>query len=240
MTPTATAPPDVSTLPRSGSAYAGVLLAAAGSVILMGIITAEALYPARYTTNSNEISDLGATRPPDSVILQPSATIFDLTMIVTGLAVIAAAVLLMRAGDRRFLTTTVLLNGVGILGVGVFPGNVGSIHPWFALLAFISGGLCGIAGWRARTGPVSWFSLALGAITLGTLLYAMFGGLDAALLADLGDGGTERWIAYPVVLWQVMFGGTLMAGSKMAGSRPSQPSLQTWPAADVRPGSPGR
>jgi hypothetical protein len=88
--------------------------------------------------------------------------------------------------------------------------------------------------------PVSWFSLALGAITLGTMLYAMFGGLDAALLADLGHGGNGRWIACHVVLWQVMFGGTLMAGSKMAGSRPSQPSLQTWPAADVRPGSPGR
>ena len=152
-------------MPLNRSETSGVLLAAAGSVILMGIITAEALYPADYTTNSNEISDLGATRPPDSIILQPSATIFDVTMIVTGLAVIAAAVLLIRASDRRFLTTTVLLNGIGILGVGVFPGNVGAIHPWFALLAFIAGGLCGIAGWRARTGPVSWFSFALGAVT---------------------------------------------------------------------------
>jgi hypothetical membrane protein len=192
---------------------AGLLLAVSGSVILMGIITAEALYPADFTTNPNAISDLRATKPPDSAILQPSASIFNVTMIVTGLAVIAAAVLLIRTHDRRFLTTTVLLNGIGILGVGVFPGNVGAIHPWFALLAFIAGGLCGIAGWRARTGPVSWFSFALGTITLGTLAYALFGGLDAPLLDDLGDGGTERWVAYPVVLWQVMFGGALMAGS---------------------------
>lgn len=195
------------------SGAAGVLLAASGSAILMGIITAEALYPADYTTNLNEISDLGATRPPDSVILQPSASIFNLTMIVTGLAVIAAAILLFRANDRRFLSVAVLLNGVGILGVGVFPGNVGAIHPWFALLAFIAGGFCGIAGGRARSGPVSWFSYGLGAITIGTLLYVLFGGMDAPILVDLGDGGAERWIAYPVVLWQVMFGGALMAGS---------------------------
>jgi hypothetical protein len=37
------------------SRVAGALLAAAGSVILMGIITAEALYPADYSTNANEI-----------------------------------------------------------------------------------------------------------------------------------------------------------------------------------------
>jgi hypothetical membrane protein len=192
------------------SRVAGALLAAAGSVILMGIITAEALYPADYSTNANEISDLGASRPPDSVILQPSATIFNLTMIVTGVAVIAAAVLLFRRHEPRFLSTAVLLNGIGILGVGVFPGNMGSIHPWFALLAFIAGGFCGVAGGFARSGLVRWFSFALGGTCLLTLLYALFGGLDAPLLADLGDGGTERWVAYPVVLWQVLFGGALM------------------------------
>lgn len=190
---------------------AGALLAAAGSVILMGIITAEALYPALYTTNANEISDLGATRPPDSVILQPSASIFNLTMIATGLAVAAAGVMLLRTGERRFLSISVLLNGVGILGVGIFPGNVGAIHPWFALLAFLAGGLCGVAGGRARGGPVSWFSYAFGGVTLVTLMGVAFGGLEVPPLEDLGDGGAERWIAYPVVLWQVMFGGSLMA-----------------------------
>ena len=202
---------------------AGVLLTGAGSVILMGIITAEALYPADYSTNANEISDLGATRPPGSVILQPSAAIFNLTMIVTGIAVIAAGVLLVRAGDRRFLSISVLLNGVGIAGVGVFPGNVGAIHPWFALLAFVAGGLCGIAAGVARHGPVSGVSYVLGGITLAALVYVFIGGLGAPLTSDIGDGGAERWIAYPVVLWQVMFGGALMVGGRVtapAGARP--------------------
>ena len=56
---------------------AGCLLFLAGCAILMGIITAEALYPDVYTTFENEISDLGATRPPDSIILQASAAVFE-------------------------------------------------------------------------------------------------------------------------------------------------------------------
>ena len=48
----------------------------------MGFITAEALYPGVYTTHHNTVSHLGASEPPDSVVLQPSAAIFDITMLV--------------------------------------------------------------------------------------------------------------------------------------------------------------
>ena len=52
----------------------GTLMFVAGIVILMGIITAEALYPVTYTTSGNEISDLGGTRPPEALVFQPSST----------------------------------------------------------------------------------------------------------------------------------------------------------------------
>ncbi len=68
-------------------AAAGVLLLLAGFIAFMGIITAEALYPEGYSTSKNAISDLGATEPPDSVIEKPSATVFNVAMIVTGLLV---------------------------------------------------------------------------------------------------------------------------------------------------------
>jgi hypothetical protein len=61
-------------------ATSGVLLLLAGAAILMGIITAEALYPAPYHTDANTISDLGGTEPPEGLVLQPSAAIFDATM----------------------------------------------------------------------------------------------------------------------------------------------------------------
>jgi hypothetical membrane protein len=71
----------------------GALLFLAGSIILMGIITAEAFYPSGYTTANSEISDLGATVRPNSVTYQPSATIFNYTMMLAGLMVAMAALL---------------------------------------------------------------------------------------------------------------------------------------------------
>ena len=61
-----------------------MLLSLAGAAILLGFITAEALDPGFYTTHTNTVSHLGASEPPNSVVLQPSAAIFDLTMLVTG------------------------------------------------------------------------------------------------------------------------------------------------------------
>ena len=57
----------------------------------MGFITAEALYPGVYTTHTNTVSHLGASEPPNSVVLQPSAAIFDVTMLVTGTMILAGA-----------------------------------------------------------------------------------------------------------------------------------------------------
>ena len=86
---------------RNPLPLAGVLLSGAAAVILMGIITAEALYPGTYSTNGNEISDLGATRPPNSLILQPSAAIFDGTMLASGALILLAAFLVSRGMRRR-------------------------------------------------------------------------------------------------------------------------------------------
>src|SRR4029450_7524957 len=78
--------------PRSRDAtLAGVLLSLAGVVILLGFITAEALYPGRYTTHTNTVSHLAASEPPASVVLQPSAAIFHLTMVGTGAMILAGA-----------------------------------------------------------------------------------------------------------------------------------------------------
>ncbi len=205
------------TVPTMGDAIAsarrlaGLLYVFAGSLILMGIITAEALYPATYTTAENEISDLGATRPPDSIILQPSATIFNATMIVAGLALIAAAALAHRAYARRGFTLPALALGIGVLGVGIFPGNVGTVHPLFSLLAFLGGGVAAIASARLIASPMRWVAVVFGVVALA----ALFG--SGVLTDGLGDGGTERWVAYPVLLWTVAFGGWLLGG----GERPA-------------------
>jgi hypothetical protein len=70
--------------PSRDARIAGVLLSLAGAAILMGFITAEALYPGVFTTHTNTVSHLGASEPPNSVVLQPSAAIFDITMLSPG------------------------------------------------------------------------------------------------------------------------------------------------------------
>ncbi|MDY6865767.1 MAG: hypothetical protein SVY15_07355 [Halobacteriota archaeon] len=52
--------------PNNKFEIAGLLLFLAGILIFMGIITGGVFYPEGYSTKDNEISDLGATRPPIS------------------------------------------------------------------------------------------------------------------------------------------------------------------------------
>lgn len=194
-------------------AAAGVLLLLAGFIAFMGTITAEALYPEGYSTSKNAISDLGATAPPDSVIEEPSATIFDTAMIVTGLLVLGAAFCLERGFRRTAVAILTGLTGLGILGVGVFPGNYGNVHALFALLIFSAGGLAAIVSQTVQTRPFSVISSILGVISLGMLVLYMILG-ESGPLGGLGIGGIERWIAYPILLWTMSFGGYLMGRAR--------------------------
>jgi hypothetical membrane protein len=192
---------------------AGALLFTAGAAILMGIITAEALYPAAYSTFGNEISDLGGTRPPDSVVLQPSAAIFDITMLVTGAMIVAAAWLVHRAFRRRAVTVSLACYGIGVFGIGVFPGNT-TPHPLVAMFVFVAAGVAAILAYQVEPAPLRQISVVLGTISLASLVLGNFF-LEWGPVAELGVGGIERWIAYPVVLWLTVFGGYLM-GSRGA------------------------
>jgi hypothetical membrane protein len=198
---------------------AGALLFLAGAVVLMGIITAEALYPADYSTAANTVSDLGGTRPSEGVVLQPSATVFDATMVVSGVMIVAAALSFHLASGRSAVTIPTALLGLGVLGVGIFPGNTG-LHPIFALLAFVSGGVAAILSYKASESPLRYIVVALGTsallmLVLGILLAPQPDGMgllgNAGPIAALGSGGMERWVAYPVVLWLTAFGGYLMS-----------------------------
>ena len=198
---------------------AGVLLSISGVTILMGIITGEALYPAPYNTAENTISDLGGTMPSEGgVVLQPSAAIFDVTMLVSGAMIVISAYFVHRAFERWAATIPLFLLGIGILGVGVFPGYVPAVHPMFALLAFVSGGLAAVMSYKIVRPPIRHISVVLGAVTLVSLVLGFFF-RELPFVAALGEGGIERWIAYPVVLWLTIFGGHLMGhAGKPAGA----------------------
>ncbi|WP_410509785.1 DUF998 domain-containing protein [Methanosarcina hadiensis] len=192
--------------------FAGALLFTAGVLAFMGIITAETLYPG-YNTAQNTISDLGASLPPNSIIIEPSATIFNTSMLVSGLLIIASAYCIYHAFRRPVIASLTGLFGIGVSGVGIFDGSYGNIHAIFALLAFLAGGLSAVASYRIQGAPLNYFSVLLGGISLlDLILYYIM--MDSSPFAVLGIGGLERWVAYPILLWVTGFGGYLMGYSR--------------------------
>ncbi|NYB52674.1 MAG: DUF998 domain-containing protein [Methanobacteriaceae archaeon] len=185
---------------------AGILFILAASVVLMGIITGEIFYPEEltYTTANSMISDLGATVPPNSIITQPSATIFNLTMIIAGVLIILGDYYLIRVYHEKIAGILIGLLGLGVLGVGIFPGNMTPMHPIFSLMAFTSGGLSSIYSSRLIKSPFKYIAIIFGGICLFFLFTA------SMFIPLLGGGGVERWVAYPIILWILVFGGYLL------------------------------
>lgn len=207
----------------SDSSIAGFSMVLSGFIAFMGIITAEVLYP-DYSTRQ-DISDLGSTQPPDPVIYEPSATIFNSTMLVTGALVLVAAYFLYRATSRRRFSLVLAIFGFGAFGVGVFPGNVTPWHGLFALLTFFSGGLTVLLSSRIVSGPFSVLCGLFGGISLLILVSVFFYGLVVGgphPLAFLGSGGIERWVVYPLVVWILAFGGYLLGTPDNNSNRSGQ------------------
>jgi hypothetical membrane protein len=183
---------------------AGVLLFLSGTFIIMGIITGEIFYPSGYSTHVNDISDLGGTRPPNSIVYQPSALIFDTTMLVTGLMIFAASVLVHLYFKKWLSTIPLSILGLGVFGVGVFPGYVEFWHGLFSFITFVSGGVACIMAFKIFPAPYRYVGIGFGLISLLFLFRSTY------FIPFLGSGGTERWVAYPIILWLTGFGGYLL------------------------------
>jgi hypothetical membrane protein len=186
----------------------GLLYFLAGAIVLMGIITAEAFYPSGYTTFKNEISDLGATRQPNSVSFEPSSTIFNTVMFLAGLMVLIASFYQHKYFKKLLFSIPVILFGFGLVGVGISPGNFTPYHGMAAMLTFLSGGFCAITSFKIVMPPFKYISILFGSVALLTWFIAVFA--SAFLISFIGSGGIERWVAYPIMLWLTGLGGYLM------------------------------
>jgi len=182
----------------------GLLLFLAGVILFMGIITGEIFHPAGFSTRTSYISELGASIKPGEAAPQPSATIFNFTMILTGIMIIIATYFVQTAFRKLLLTIPLFLFGVGILGVGIFPGDIAPWHGLFALILFVAGGIAAITSFKIVCPPLRYIFISLGTIALIFLIrYNYF-------VPSLGVGGTERWVFYPIVFWVTGFGGYLL------------------------------
>lgn len=182
----------------------GLLAFFAGFAILMGIITGEIYYPEGYSTHFNDISDLGSTRPPDSKIYQPSATIFNSTMVLAGLLLLVSNIVVFLKFRKWGFSIPYVLFATGILGVGIFPGNVALFHRLFAMLTFVMGSFMCITSFFLIKGYLGKAGVVIGTASLIFLFGANL------FIPYWGSGGTERWVAYPILIWLIAFGGYLL------------------------------
>jgi hypothetical membrane protein len=185
---------------------AGILVFLAGMEFGFFFVLAEISYPG-YSVFKNYISDLGATcSNATCTFVQPSSMLFNMSITVLGLLLLAASFYLWRGFRSRTIMLFAVLSGIGAMGVGVFNESFGLIHGIFSAWTFISTGIFAVLTYRILRRPMSYFSLGAGVITLvATALYV------SGIYLGLGPGGMERMVVYPVLLWSIGFGGYLMA-----------------------------
>lgn len=183
----------------------GVLIFAGALIAIMGIHLAEFFYPG-YSVSQNYISDLGATCREICIVYQPSAIIFNSSVIIFGLLALISSYFIWREFGDFIVAALVCLSGLGAVGVGLFPETAGFLHLVVSFITFFFGALAAIAAIRIVKEPFSYFSVLMGLSSLIALV--LYG---SNIYMGLGPGGMERMIAYPILLWAVGFGGYLMS-----------------------------
>lgn len=198
------------------SNVAGALLFIGGLQWFMIVMAAETLFPG-YSTRVNDLSDLASTVPPNTSLVQPSAIMFNAATFLFGLLVLISAFLIYSAYGDRLTSVLFAIFGATAMGVGIFPGDAGVIHGLVALITFVASSLAAIAAYRLEKRPFAYISVLIGIFSLIVLFSAFFMGIfmgaPSPFWQIFGRGGEERFVAYPVVLWIVGFGGYLMGAS---------------------------
>lgn len=207
---------------------AGTLILIAGTLFIIGAHIAEATYPG-YSINQNYLSDLGATvRFTEdgviSVIKQPASLIFTIIVFTVGILSTIAAYLMFQTTKFKRTAFFTGLFGIGMLGVAIFSEVYTLVHGIFSLIVFFSGAIAAIFSFKLQKRPINYVSIILGVTSLIAIILLELSSLDQILpelgLAasgapsfntPIGIGGMERMIVYPVMLWLVMFGASLIA-----------------------------
>jgi len=171
-------------------------------------LVAETLYPG-FSISNNYISDLGATcsAPPSiasCAVYQPSATIYDTTVFLLGLMLLAGTFFVYIGTRKKAYGIAALVADLAILLTGLFPENTGWIHAIISEFAFAFTGISLILAWQlAKKGGVfRYLIVAFGILTLG---FTFFGGLSDVI----GVGGEEWLIVFPALLGVLALGGHL-------------------------------
>jgi len=168
-------------------------------------LVAETLYPG-YSVANNYISDLGGTcvNPPSTascIVHQPSATIFDTTLVLMGLLLLVGTFFVYYGTRRKpyFIVTAVA--DIGTILVGVFPETTGWIHADISVIVFLFMGISLILAWTIVKGGVfRYLTVAFGLLTLY---------FNSFSVSAVGVGGSERLLVLSILSGILALGGHL-------------------------------
>jgi hypothetical membrane protein len=186
----------------------GLLLLCGATVLLFGMMVAEFTFEG-YSVSQNYISDLGA------YAAMPAA-FFNIAIIVNGLMGICAGYLLRRSMGVKLFGEAIMLTGMGGVLVGIFnEATIMAIHFVGAFMAFIFGGLAiFLSAKHVYRPPTSYLFYILTGITFFFLAVQIAGFANVGDYLGLGQGGSERMIVYPTLIWSIATGAYLTASSQ--------------------------
>lgn len=187
---------------------AGLLYFLASVIILSSIITADAFFPKEQNIFATDLMNMGESVQETGVSYRPYSTIFNIIILVAGAMILSATFLLRKDFKQALLAVTGFGFGLGLVGLGFFPGKMIPYHNITAMVTLIAGSIFSISTFKIVSSPFKYISLLFGSVALITWSVAVFA--PTSLFYFINMGGTERWVAYPIMLWLAGFGGYLM------------------------------
>jgi len=198
----------------------GILAIIAAAQWIIGVFIAQAYYP-NYSITLNDPSDLGATchnaimpTPGSCAIFQPSSIIWNTVLSLLGILTMASAYMIYRGLGNRLFSTLVGLFGLGALVSGVVPENVDlTTHGLGALVSFVAGAIAAVTVYRVKLEAPPYFrylSILFGAISLAGLAIMLSVSFATLESSAIGHGGDERIIVYPLLVWEIVLGISLI------------------------------
>jgi hypothetical membrane protein len=188
------------------------------AVYFVGQGIAQAAWTTPYSLIDNRVSDLGSTSCgttlANTYICSPLHAVMNSTFVLTGVLILAGLFLTWSVWPRRRLATwgLVLLGvaGAGTILIGLSPENVNVFVHLVGALNIPAGNvamiLLGLAIWRDRR-EMAWFSLLAGVVGL----LGMLAGPFLVILTGHGGGLAERIALYPLIIWLIVFGLSVVA-----------------------------
>jgi hypothetical membrane protein len=184
-----------------------------------------------YSLARDTISDLGNTacgtfnsRP----VCSPLHGLMNASFIVLGIAMTAGSILISRKFAKSRAATVgfaaMAASGIGVIIVGIFPENsIPAFHGLGAAIPFTLGNAALII---IAAAPVLPAALRLYSFLSGTLAVLALVSYSSSHYLGLGEGGIERVVAYPQVVWLIVIGIFLLIRIPAPAGRPG-PELRS-------------